>query len=95
MLTFRVQSTCRLVKKQNTRFSNQRSRNGDSLLLTARETHASFTNDRIESVREKFLILDELQTVGLTARMLKSLLDLLWCETFQVDPVKNVLPDRP
>ena len=93
MFTFSVQSTCSFVKQKDFRFSHKGSSYGDSLLLSARQPHTSFTNFSFEAFGEERLVLDEDKTVSLSACKLKSLCDLGLCHTSEVSSVKNIVSD--
>ena len=59
VLALSIQSARCLVKKQDARLSDQGTGNGDTLLLASRQTHASLTDLRLETIREQLLIIKE------------------------------------
>ena len=59
VLGLSVQRTCCLVKEEDLGLANESTGDGDSLLLSARQLHASFSNQGIISLRKDALILKE------------------------------------
>lgn len=67
MLRLSVQSTGCFVEKKNLWLSDERSCDGNSLLLTSRQFDTSLTNKCVISLREDVLVLDKGKCIGLSA----------------------------
>ncbi len=77
MLRLRIESTGRLVKKQDFRFAYQSTGNRDALFLAAWKFNPSFADYGIVSEREGCYILDEDQCIGWVTSFIHHLFQLL------------------
>ena len=59
MLTLGIESTRGLIKQNDLWLADECPRDGDSLLLTSRQTHASLTHFSVKALREQLLVLDK------------------------------------
>jgi len=93
VLAFGIKSAGCLIEQDYLGFADEGTSDGNSLLLTARETDAAFAHLSVESLREKELVFDESQCVGLSASLYQLLLFLCLCRIAEVNSVAYVLSD--
>ena len=77
MLRLSVKSTRSLIKKDDLWLAHKSPSNRDALLLSTREAGAALTHQSIITVWEQDLVLDEGQSVCLSAGLIKASLDFL------------------
>ena len=90
MLAFSVQSTGRFIKQQNRGFADECPRDCNPLLLTSRKSKASFTNNCIVTLREKFFIFNKGECICLTAGFIDQNLKICLRKPCLVDAIHDV-----
>lgn len=95
MLAFRIQGAGGFIEQEELRLPDECSRNGDSLLLSARKLDATLTDDRIVSLRKHVFVVNEVVGIRHLRCFIKSVNNLLIREVFAVPAVDDIFSDRP
>lgn len=86
MFALSIQSASSLVKKQDSRSSDEGTSDCNSLLLTTREAASSLTNQGVKTIGEENSIVQE-STARLVESYFEAILDFIIAQTFSVESI--------
>lgn len=91
VFALRVKGRRCLIKKEHLRLANEGTGDGDSLLLSTRELHATLTDQSFVAIGEQGSVVNEVVSTGLATGVIHSFVDFCLAFSLQVEAVKNVL----